>query len=500
MSVTLFQHQVEDGEALEASPFYALFHEVGSGKTFPLILRMLEVMLHNPHMWIVVAEIHLMDQWEEDIALLAGDQEVRVATLTGGTKKHHRILTIHDPPDVLLINYEFFSRVELWLFNLARAGKIAGIILDEAHRIKGFRGFRSPHGKRAKSIIKVAHARLGMSRDILRYMATGSPISNPNNPELWALYYFLNPQVMGERLWLFEQEFYINVTPGQNFKKLVLKESMKGELSRRMYTCARRLLKKDLPIDFPEATTQVFKVKMPPRVRRFYTALSEHALAEHDGVVVTRPQLLGRLMALQQVASGFILEEQEKEIVGLDLDWEQFDAADGKIEKKVIRLDSSHKDKIVESIKESIGWESSICWWAHFRHELRHLADLLEKGGARVARAWGDIKARDKKREIKAFKAGDLTDLVAQPASAGAGLNLQIAGYTGRYSRSHKLLDWEQSRGRIDRPLLSGAHERITHFEIVTENSSDMKVFSDLSVKRDVSSELTLDDFVELRT
>lgn len=496
MAITLDPEQENDLRLLKQSKYYGLWHEVGFGKTFPLVFRMLESIMLKQGMWIVCCEVFLLDQWKEEIARVVGnDIPITVKDISGSTPQWERIHIMANPPDILIVNYEFFPKIELWLYNLVRKGDVAGMVCDEAHRLKGFRGFRSKHGSRSQSVMRVAHATLGTEKEIVRYMASGSPIVSPNSPDVWGLYYFLNPQIYGPVLWKFESEFFYNVAPhGAQYKTLKLKPNMKDEMSRRMYTCARRLLNKESTRKFPRERPIVYRVEMPDKLATLYSQMKENCLAIHEGEVISRTMLLARLMALQQLSSGFILEDRNAMF-----DPTVMDAPNGDTGKSVIHIDSSHKDKVLWSILDEVGRDKSVIIWAHFKHELEHIASMLEAEGMATARVWGDEDRQDKRDAIREFKEGKRTHMVAQPASAGAGLNLQIAGHSVRYSRSHRLLDLIQSDGRNFRATSIELHECITRHDLVTKGTYDEYTFNNLQGKRDLSSEITLDAFREMR-
>lgn len=497
MVIELYPHQKDDLDALKKHKAFALWHEVGGGKTYPMIFRMMDSFLTDRRMWIVVAEVQLLDQWKEEILRVMGDLAPTVEIVTGSTETWKRKLVADNPPNFLITNYEFFPKMELWLYNLVRKGDVAGMICDEGHRMKGFRGFRSKSGSRAKSIVKVAHAAMGTEKDIARYMASGSPICSPNSPDVWGLYYFMDPSVFGPVLWKFEEQFFYNVAPpGAMYRTLKLKPGMAAEMSRRMYTIARRLLKTEMPgVRFPEMRPILYKVDMPASVSAVYAQMRESCLTFIGDRAITRLMLLARLMALQQISSGFILENKAMMLdENLILDDKGYLP-----EKEVIHLDSSHKDKVLWSIIDEIGRDKSIVIWAHFRHELQHIAKMLEAEGISTARVWGDEDRADKREAIKEFKEGKRKVLIGQPASAGAGLNLQIAGHSIRYSRSHRLLDLIQSEGRVHRASSVEFHETVTYHEIVTKGTYDEYVYESLRSKKDLSSEITLDSFREMR-
>lgn len=475
MAVKLYEHQVADLEAMRKRNSFALWHEVGAGKTYPCVMRTLEVLhAHEGTMAVIVTEPSLIPQLEENFHEVVDTSgvHVEIGTVSGKSKDSQRQWILKDPPQVLIVNYEFFPKIAEWLYERARCGKVAVMWCDEAQHLKGFRGFRSKHGLRAKDIQRVA------SSVPVRLATSGSPVVNPNSPDIWGIYHYLDPSIFGPTLWKFEQEFFYDVSQSKQYKKLILRQAMKEEMSRRMYLCARRILKSDLPVDFPERVTIKHLVDMPPDTFRAYKELEEQAITQVAGETVTRPMLLARLMALQQIASGFLIHRDETNPDG---------------EPKIIRLDSSHKDNAVRSILENVGPDASVLIWAVFTHEIDHLCRLVrEVRGEDPARVDGQVVGDERKDAIKAFQAGKIKTFVAHPASAGAGLNLQIAGYAIRFSRSYRPIEYIQTRGRNQR-VGKQFHKSITDFEVITNYSTDLKIASVLEKNLDLSSEITLD-------
>lgn len=495
-AITLLDHQKEALELLRKHKAYALWDDVGAGKTYPIIFRMLESLLANRKKWIVIAEVQLLDQWKEEIERVCGDLGITSGIITGDSTKGQRAVMRVHTPDVIITNYEYFPKLEEWLIQLAARGDISGIVCDEAHRMRGFRGFRGSGSMRAKSIIRVAHVHKGTDKEIARIMASGSPLVNPESAELWGLYYFLEPEIYGPVLWKFEVEFFYNVVKGQPFQKLVLRPGMKEEMSRRMYLIARRKLLGELGVPLPEKRPIKYTADMSPKLAEMYASLQAEAMLQHEGEIIARPVLLARLMALQQLASGFIIDRPAGEF-SPDL----FDTPDGNPLRPAVvhHIDSSHKDKILWDIIDNIGRDKHVVIWAHFKHELAHITKMLKSEGLPVACAWSDIPSDEKRQGIIDFKAGKKTHLVAQPASAGAGLNLQICGHSVRYSRSHRLIDYIQSNGRTYRINSLQFHPHVTSHDIVTKHTRDELVYRRLIEQRDLSSEITLDDFKEKR-
>lgn len=484
MSITLYEHQQAAKDELDRRVYYALWDEVGCGKSFPIIATITE-RLRPGHTAVVFTEPALLGQLRDDFyEYLPDDTQARVEILTGKLTPKQKRAVMHTNPDVLIMNYEYVQSAFEWLMEHKDEGLIDAVWCDEAQRLQGFRGMRSKAGKRAKLIMQ-------LSKDVpMRFASSGSPVVNPNSTNIWGIYHFLNPDILGPTLWKFEQEFFYNLTPNQKFKKLVLRPEMKGELTRRMYTCARRVIKDDLPIAFPERTTTTYRVDMPAKLRRVYKELESEAVATlDDGRVLTRMDVLSRLMALQQLASGFYIHQGG----GIEDLFNQFagtaEASEG---REVEHIDSSHKDEVLLDRLEQIG-DGSVIIWAVFRHEIDHLVRLVrEHRGVDIARVDGACTGEERERGLIDFKAGIRRTLIGQPQAAGAGLNLQIAGHAIRYSRTYRLMDWIQTRGRNQRAGKQ-YHRSISDHEVVTAGTTDEKVYDALRAKLDLSTSITAD-------
>lgn len=507
----LSDRQVSDLEFLRAHvPASALWHEVGVGKTHPTAYRVLEIVrptiesmapppareggysieertkqivtiasLAGRKRALILMRRSLFVQWKEKIlSLILGYaqenpewRDVSVGVLQSG--KNPELLWgrgYENVPDILLTNYDYVPSllkevkgggVEGWLAGLVPS--LAVLVADEAHKLKGFRGFRSNKGIRARIINRIAPMvplRIGIS---------GSPALNPESSDVWGIYHFLDPVIFGPTRWQFTKEFFFDVSKDPKYEMLVMKPGMASELSRRIYMIARRITKKDCPKgEFPEPRRIRYDVELPPEVRRVYRDLEDTGIAVAEGEQVTRLMLLSRLMALQQVASGFIKED------GRD-----------------VLLDNSHKVEQMFEILEEIGNVPAVVW-CHFRFDCEYVEKILKQDGYRSVLAYGGMSKRDLDANVDAFKSGRADILVGQPAAVGIGMDFQRAQHSIRYSRSYVPEDFEQSEGRTNRAF--SPFDETVHHEIVCAQTRDVLIYESLIEKIDLSKSLLLDD------
>jgi SNF2 family DNA or RNA helicase len=161
--ITLYRHQKIALSYMRSSNYFALFMEQGTGKTIPSLCRILDLLKSGAiEDALVVAPKSALGAWERDIELFnALDREI----LRGG---------------ITLINYDKVWRGET---KSPYNKKWGCIILDEAHAIK------NRTSRRSKFLLKIA------CKADYRYILTGTPISNGQLENIWALYCFLDPYI-----------------------------------------------------------------------------------------------------------------------------------------------------------------------------------------------------------------------------------------------------------------------------------------------------------------
>lgn len=478
-------------------PASALWHQVGVGKTHPAAYRVLEIVrssvLDGPTIRsirndgrrraLVLMRRSLFGQWKEKIlSLILGYvqenpewRDVSVGVLQSGKNPEAVWGRGYDNvPDIVLTNYDYVPSVlkevkgggvEGWLAGLIPS--VAVIVADEAQKLKGFRGFRSNKGIRARILNRVAPLvplRIGLS---------GSPALNPESSDVWGIYHFLDPVIFGPTRWQFVKEFFFDVSKDPKYEQLILKPGMAPEMSRRIYMIARRITKKDCPKgEFPEPRRIRYDVELPPAVRKVYKDLESTGIANPDGGQITRLMLLSRLMALQQIASGFVREGEQD-----------------------VLLDNSHKMEQLADILEEIGDAPSVVW-CHFRFDCEAVLRWLKANGYKAVIAYGGMPKREFEANVEAFKSGAADVIVGQPAAVGIGMDFQRAQHAVRYSRSYVPEDFEQSDGRINRAF--SEFDETIHHEIVCAQTRDVLIYESLIDKIDLSSTLLLDDLLPM--
>lgn len=507
----LSDRQVADLEFMRQHvPASALWHEVGVGKTHPTAARVLEVVRPTVESLVpppreggytieerakgllaisrltfgdgktpralVLMRRSILKSWKQKIAsLILGYRDkhpewadVTVGVLRGGAKPEQMWGRGYaGVPDIVLMNYDYVTslcKLEKgkpvgWLAGLVET--LGVLVCDEIQRLKGFRGFRSNHGVRARVVNALAPQvpiRIGLS---------GSPILKPESSDLWAIYHLLDPTIFGPTRWKFVNDFFYDRSKDYRYEQLVLKPGMAGEMSRRMYMIARRVTKKECPPgEFPEPRRKLYEVELPSSVRVMYDELEKTGITADKNGQITRLMLLDRLMALQQLASGFVIENGVPRLI-----------------------DVSHKAEQLDDIIEQI--DGKFVVWAHFRHEIEWLVKHMKEIGVEATHVYGGMRRGESDAAIHDFSIGNKRCLIGQPGTVGAGNDFQVAQHAIRFSRSYITEDFVQSDGRVNRS--HSEFDETIHHEIVCAETKDEDVYRALINDVDLASTITLD-------
>lgn len=197
-------------------------------------------------------------------------------------------------------------------------------------------------------------------------------------------------------------EFRIRKIPGRKpFPELKGYKNLE-ELREKMARLSSVVLREDCE-DLPAVMPHLIEVAMSEEQERLYEQVKERILIEFEaGELASIGAQTSRLLKLQQVASGFLVDE----------------------DRKVHRL--QHGNPRLERLAEEVFFSpgKSIVW-CQFQEDLDAVSARLRDDGLTVMEYHGRTKEEDKAKVRRDFpKAGKDTVLVAQVGSAARGLEL----------------------------------------------------------------------------
>ncbi len=400
-----------------------LLAPVGAGKTAATLTAMRESAYAR---WLVIAPLRVATSvWPAEAARWAPDLRVRVAV---GTPNQRVAALYDDEADVVVSNYDNLQ----WLAD-HDLSNFSGIVFDELTRLK------NPSGKRFKALEKVI-------KDIdVRWGLTGSFTSN-GLEDVFGQVKIIDQKLLGRSKGAFQQQYFFSFLRGN----YVEYEPRPGALEQVMDRIrpATYVLE---PGVYTDTLPPLHTVEVPLTMdltdyetmrKNFVLELGndEKAIAENAAVVTQK---------LQQMASGFVY--------ALETHWQ-----------------STHKLDALADLLDENQRAPTIVWYQYVaeRNEL-----MRRHKGARDVRDPGAIED---------WNAGKVEVLLAHPASAGHGLNLQHGGCRMVWLTLPWSLElYEQAVGRLHR---SGQRHDVWNYVLLTDKTVDHKIWAALRDKKSLAS------------
>lgn len=321
------------------------------------------------------------------------------------------------------------------------------VILDEAQAIKN----AETDSAKAARLLRGRH-RLALS---------GTPVEN-HLGELWSLFEFLNPGMMGAASVFNSQEGLCN--PSEGTRRL-LAQGLRPFILRRT--------KQQVAPELPPKTEQTIYCEMDAAQQKVYEELRTYYRAsllnqvEQVGLARSKIQVLEALLRLRQAACH----------PGL-LDQKHAEVASGKLEV------------LLESLNEVLEEGHKALVFSQFTSFLAILRRHLDK--ERVLYEYLDGATRDRQAPVERFQNDDTRRLFLISLKAGGlGLNLTAAEYVF-------LLDpwWNPAveTQAIDRTHRIGQDRPVFAYRLITRGTVEEKVLELQSTKRELAAAIISED------
>jgi SNF2 family DNA or RNA helicase len=380
---------------------------------------------------------------------------LEVVSATGTAAERARALK--RDAQVVCTNYD--NLVWLREHYAGKAWPFGTVVCDESTRLKSFR-MGGPNGKRARALGAIAHT------DVERWInLTGTPAPNGLR-DLWGQCWFLDAgQRLGRTFGAFEERYF-------SWTRVKDATSHKVGLKQTVMPYAAELIHEKLAdisltidakdyFDIADPIVNVIEVDLPPSARAIYTELERELFAQlPDDEEIEVFNAAALTIKCLQLCNGAVYLEDGKT-------WK--DVHDAKIDA-------------LESVIEEAGGEPVLVAY-HFKSDR-----------ARLLRAFPQARTLDADPDtLRSWNAGGIPILLAHPASAGHGLNLQDGGRTIVFFG--QWYDLEQHDQIIERlgPVrqLQAGHERavFVHY-IVARKTVDVTVMAARAGKTTVQQAL----------
>lgn len=424
-------------EQLKQKPALGLFLDMGLGKTIITLsaIAQLKYGMFCVNKVLVIAPKKVAEAtWQREAAKWDNVRFLRISTVLGSATK--RVKALNTPADIYIINRENVT----WLVDYYKnAWPFDMVVADE------FSSFKNHSAKRFKSLAAI--------RPHIRRIVglTGTP--SPNGLEdLWAQVYLLDAgERLGKYFTCFRSRYF---DPGRRSRDVIYSYDAKDGAGEAIMTKISDIcisMKSDDYLQLPDITYDDVPVILDARAQKAYTELERKMVLQLDQEkVIDVTTAAGLSNKLQQLANGAIYDEDRSWVPVHDCKIEAF----------------------MELI-EQLNGKSALVFY-NFRHDLERLEAALAKTKLRVRRLAGP-------EDEKNWNAGKIDILLAHPASAAYGLNLQEGGnHVVWFGLNWSLELYQQANKRLHR---QGQKEKVIIHHLICEGTRDADLLEALKQK-----------------
>lgn len=332
------------------------------------------------------------------------------------------------------------------------------LVVDESH------DFRSPGSKRTKR-----------ARSLKRYckvrrILTGTAVSN-SPLAAYSQFELLDDHALGfENFADFEGHFAYYVQErtkgGRSYERLDHYRNL-DDLQGRMARWASVVLREDVD-DMPDLVMDERTVVLPEaQMKAYRTLLKEMILELEDGGEVEAIDGGARLVKLQQMLGGFVVD------------------VDGQVRELVSDDENPRLQTMLDEVRSSDG---KAIVWCKYREDIRRVVRALAAEGIRCVEYHGAVHSQAKRQQaIDDFNNDpSVRVFVGQPKAGGQGLDLSAADLILWYSHTFDLIERDQANERATQ--IGG--KTVTIKDFVTPGTVDEYILANLGEKRSVSESL----------
>lgn len=501
---TPYAHQLTCWEVSRDKPAFAIFAEMGTGKTKITI---------DTAAWLwdqgcigrlaVVAPKGVYRNWtDKELPAHTPDHIpwYAAAWTPQPRKAEQEALAMIQRPDstalqVACLNVEAFSRADSSAEDFLREflrGAPALLVIDESTVIK------NPKAARTKALMRLS--KLATYRRIL----TGQPVTN-NLLDLYSQFAFLDPDILGFKSFFAFRGYYaltmqLPGAPRGAVKILGFQNEDRLQKDIKPYSF---VAKKADCLDLPPKIYLTREVDMSPAQARVYWQMKEQAIVEVERAlrgdeesvetaldaaddwdriqgaqdapaVPLRPEswstaniVITQMLRLHQIACGFLVNDARQPIL--------FE-------------ENPRLDALLEVLDEIAG---KAVVWATYKVNIRAIVDALNKvygPGAAVA-YYGETPTDERPRIVEAFQRPDGPKYFVSNKTGARGLTLTAAADAVYYSND---CDWDTRSQSEDRIHRIGQHsQRCTYTDLIGRGTLEPKILAALQGKKKMSELVT---------
>lgn len=468
---TPYDHQRKALSDSWAAEYYALFMEMGTGKSKVAVDNM-AILYERGEIdaALIVAPKGVYDNWVKGEIPVHLPDRIERQVLRWTPQKTKRFeselvdfITLKgNLLKIFVMNVEAFSSprgteaAEAFLFQNPNNM----VIVDESTTIKNRKA------QRTKNIVKLR------DRSKYRRILTGSPITK-SPMDLFSQCDLLKEKCLGFNSYFAYQSRYANVqkrTMGHRSFQQIVGYRRLDELSEKLDRFSNRVLKEDC-LDLPAKVYIRREVPLTVEQARLYTQMKKLALAKMEsGELATTASVLTQIMRLQQICCGHLAPDDE--------------------EIKTIK--NNRLDELLGLVEEVNG---KAIIWATYSHDIELIRQEIAKmyGEDSVAAYYGATPQDERQEIVNRFQntSDPLRFFIGQPKTGGYGITLTAANTVIYYSNSYDLEIRLQSEDRAHR---IGQTHKVTYIDLVSPDTIDEKILLALRNKIDIAGQVLGED------
>ncbi|KGX84471.1 DEAD/DEAH box helicase [Pontibacillus litoralis] len=410
-------------------PFIALWLDMGLGKTV-ITLTAINDLKYNRFavnkVLVIAPKKVAQGTWTNEAKKWNHLQLLRFSIVLGSQTK--RIRALNTPADIYVINRDNV----VWLTDYYRnSWPFDMVVVDESS------SFKNHQSKRFKALKSV---RPHIKRQV---QLTGTP--SPNGLlDIWAQIFLLDGgQRLGKRITGFRERYF---EPDQRNRDRIFSYAPKDGADRKIHSLISDIvvsMKAEDYIELPAVTYNSVPVVLDDKAKKAYEKLEKEMLLEVDEseITATSAAVLGN--KLLQLCNGAVYDE----------------------DKNALEIHNNKMEAFLELI-EALNGSPALVFY-NFQHDKTRIQKALAKKGLRVRElktAQDELDWNNKEIDI----------LLAHPASAGYGLNLQQGGnHIIWFGLNWNLELYQQANARLAR---QGQKEKVFIHRLTVQGGMDENV------------------------
>jgi len=422
-----------------------LADDMGLGKTLQALAVILDRAPSGPSL--VLAPTSVCFNWQQEATRFAPTLRVKIFGVDTTTiEQRQNMLDQAQPFDLIICSYGLLQREG------ERLAKVNWhtIVADEAQALK------NPLAQRTQAAIAL--------KGDFKMITTGTPIENNLN-ELWSLFRFINPGLLGAQK-QFHKRFANPMESSNNVDEASITRANQA-LRKLISPFILRRMKNQVLTELPPRTEINISVQLSEPEVVLYEALRQQAienLAKGD----EKPgqhhiKMLAEIMRLRRACCHPDLVMPDAGIEGSKL--KVFDGLIDELQQ------NNHKALV----------------FSQFVGHLKILRQHLDRKGVKYQYLDGSTPAKARRDRVNAFQAGDGDVFLISLKAGGSGLNLTAADYVIHMDPWWNPAVEDQASDRAHR---MGQTRPVTIYRLIAKNTIEDKILALHQQKRDLANSL----------